>query len=105
MPLLRRRKLDSAVKNAYWLVVRDCLIDLFGVAAGDAAFLSSDFRTKLESAPKSARDDITYHEDPFLVAESLSRRPGLSTKVPPPNIDDPAILNAYESIMARHGLV
>jgi hypothetical protein len=104
MPLLRPRKLNSAVKDAYWLIVRDCLVDLFDVPQADALNLSTGRRSALEAAPKSARHDIIYHEEPFRVAESLSRRPGLSTKVPPPNIDDPAVLKAYESIMARHGL-
>lgn len=105
MPLLRRRKLDSALKDAYWLVVRDCLVELFEVPAPDAQGLVSRFRARLEAAPKSARHDVIYHEQPFNYAESLSHAPGLAKKSPPPSLDDPQTQRDYDALFARHGLV
>lgn len=105
MPLLRRRKLDKTAKDAYWLVVRDCLVDIFEVDAIEAQALSRGRRAALEGVPKSMRHDIVYHEDPLRVAENLSHKPGAATRVPPPDIDDPRTRKDFEAILARHGLI
>lgn len=104
MPLLRRRKLDKFAKDVYWLVVRDCLVDLFDVPAADAQNLSSGRRSFFENLPKGSRHDIIYHEEPFRVAEELALSTGLARKSPPPSLDDPQTKRAYDALFARHGL-
>jgi hypothetical protein len=105
MPLLRRRKLDRVVKDAYWAVVLDCLTDLFGVPAATATGLVNDRRAAVDLAPHRFGGDIFYHKEPFEVARDLAQSPSTSASRRDVSLDDPSEMAAYESILGRHGLL
>lgn len=104
MKLLRRRKLDRVVKDAYWDAVSECLVDLFGVPKQDAQDLSRDRRALVDLAPRHLRSDIFYHREPFDVASSLASSRLPTANRPSSTLVDPAIRGHYESILKRHGL-
>ena len=105
MPLLRRRKLDRVVKDAYWVVVLDCLTDLFGIPAATATGLVNDRRAAVDLTPHRLGGDIFYHKEPFEVALDLAQSPASLATTRHVSIDDPSALAAYESILGRHGLL
>jgi hypothetical protein len=105
MPLLRRRKLDRVVKDAYWAVVLDCLTDVFGVPAATAMGLVNDRRAAVDLAPQRLGGDIFYHKEPFEVARDLAQPPSILASRRDVSLDDPSATAAYESILGRHGLL
>jgi hypothetical protein len=105
MPLLRRRKLDRVVKDAYWAVVLDCLTDLFGVPASTATGLVNDRRAAVDLAPTRLGGDIFYHKEPFDAARDMAQSPSSLATTRDVSLDDPPTLAAYEAILGRHGLL
>jgi len=103
--LQRRRSLDTVVKDAFWDVVRDCLIDLFGVPTADASSLALDRRAGVDLAPAEVRSSIYYHREPFDVARDLADSRPLGHSAPGMTLGDPPVRASYELILDRHGLL
>ncbi len=64
--------LSLAAKDAFWQVVKDCLIDIHGLSPSEAQKRSRDLRAEIESPPQGLSSDIFYHAEPFDVACDLA---------------------------------
>ena len=106
MRLRRRRLVDAAVRDSYWAVVHDCLVDVFGLADPAAARACLDRRTAVDLAPSSLRSPIFYHREPFDVASAIAEAlPARPPTRPLPTLADPNVASAYGQILSRHGLM
>ena len=95
------KRLSLGTKDDFWAVVRDCLVDLFGVSSQVADSLSNDRRAAVEFVPKPLKSNVYYHREPFDVAADLAARTTTATS---PALSNPAVEAAYEAILTRHGL-
>ena len=98
------KRLSRGIKDAYWEVVLDCLVDLGGVPPLDARSLCNSRRASVEFVPRSLRSNIYYHREPFDVASDLARQHRGDANWHGPDPDDPQIAATYDGILARHGL-
>jgi len=60
--------MTSHEKNAYWLVVRECLIEFHQLSKTEAKRRVDFLRRSVESAEPQINIDIFYHNEPFDVA-------------------------------------
>ena len=83
----------AEVREAYWAVVADCLEELHGRTASDAADLVARFRGRIADAPIPGYiPDLIYHAEPFHLAEDLAGR----------SLDPVVLREQYERVLARH---
>ncbi len=59
---------DPRVKDAFWGVVRDCLVQIHKVPPADADQKTTDLRNRIERPPPGINPDMVYHDEPFDVA-------------------------------------
>jgi hypothetical protein len=97
-------KLTSTMKDAYWDVVHDCLVEIHQFSPPDARALCHDRRSALEFAPQDMRSNIYYHREPFDVACELARLGPAATTCQGPLLSDSGTMSQYEAILSRHGL-
>jgi hypothetical protein len=84
--------IDAKVKETFWDVVEECLIEIHGLSKPDAQTRSMDLRTRIESPPSGMSSDIFYHAEPFDVACDLAGRP----------LDLSQYRPQYDPIVGRH---
>ncbi len=60
--------MTSGEKDAYWLVVRECLIEFHHLSKNEAQRRVGFFRRSIESVEPEIKIDIFYHNEPFDVA-------------------------------------
>lgn len=60
--------IDPKVKDRFWDVVEDCLVEIHRFSKHDAHKKSLDLRARIESPPSGMASDIFYHTEPFDVA-------------------------------------
>jgi hypothetical protein len=87
-------KLDPKVKNSYWKVVQDCLVEILGFSRREANSMGKDLRRKIDEAPGEISKDLFYHNEPFDIACDLARR----------KIECSDCQEKYESILKRHSV-
>jgi hypothetical protein len=64
--------IDPQVRDTFWKVVLDCLIELHGLSAFDATQRSRDLRNRIETAPAGMSAETFYHAEPFDVSCDLA---------------------------------
>ncbi len=62
------RLIDPSSKDAFWLVVEDCLIRFHRFDPLGAIQRARSARLASESAPVGIAGDVIYHAEPFYVA-------------------------------------
>ena len=97
-------KLPATMKDAYWEVVHDCLVEFGGFSSVDAMRVATARRAAVEFAPPRLRSDIFYHQEPFDVAANLAESVRNPSAGAFPTLDDPQTNAAYATILRRHGL-
>ena len=60
--------INPAVKDAFWLVVEDCLIRCHRFDTLGAIQLARSARWAAETTPPGISGDVIYHSEPFYVA-------------------------------------
>ncbi len=60
--------MTSGEKDAYWLVVRECLVEFHHLPKNEAQRRVGFFRRSIESVEPEIKIDIFYHNEPFDVA-------------------------------------
>jgi hypothetical protein len=71
----------QSLKDAWWAVVADCLVEFHGYSRSYADAAAAKLRARIESPPPGLESDILYHDEPFDVASRLA---GASLEMPPP---------------------
>jgi hypothetical protein len=66
--------MTSDEKDAYWLVVRECLIEFHDLSKHEAQRRVGFFRRNIESVEPEIKSDIFYHNEPFDVAGYIAGR-------------------------------
>jgi hypothetical protein len=85
--------IDTTTKDAFWLVVQDCLSRFHGVPPNGARKLSADLRERIEHPPTGMSSDIFYHAEPFDVANDIVGKP----------LDLGDYQGVYDEIVSKHG--
>jgi hypothetical protein len=62
------RLIDPAAKDAFWMVVEDCLVRLHRIDTLGAIHKARVYRRAAEANPHGALGDVVYHAEPFFVA-------------------------------------
>jgi hypothetical protein len=89
--------LPAKLKKAYWQVVADCLVELYGVQPLEARRRVRDLRGRLEapaadSSEPPAWPDLFYHQEPLYVAAELAGQ----------EPHEAALDSRYQVILKRH---
>jgi hypothetical protein len=84
--------IDMQAKNAFWAVVRDCLVEIYGFTETDACQKSACMRQDLENAPPGVDSDLLYHAEPLDIASDIAGRAPDERKARRP----------YEKILKKH---
>jgi hypothetical protein len=79
-------------KNAFWTVIEDCLVEIFGLMRPDALFRSQKLRDVIEATPDRRHGAIFYHTEPLDVAHDIAGR----------QVDLSQVQEKYQAILARH---
>jgi len=61
--------------SAYWCVVEDTLVEVFGLPRSEAQAYVFEYQARLDALPPDVDQDIVYHDEPFNVASDLADRP------------------------------
>ncbi|MBB4635457.1 hypothetical protein [Longimicrobium terrae] len=86
------------LKNAFWAIVVDCLVQFHGMPRGEATSAADALRARvgvpLPVAGPAApwESDLFYHNEPLYVADDIAGR----------DADATAIEAEYEAIQDRH---
>ncbi len=87
------------MKNAWWEVVADCLVEFFGYSQKKADAAAARRRTDIENPPPGLESDLIYHDEPFNVASALA---GASREMRPPRDRYDAIYALRFGAAERH---
>ena len=79
-------------KKAFWAVVRDCLVEIYGLSRSSARTRSKRLRDVMERAPERHYGDIFYHAEPFDVACDVAGK----------SLDLSQYRARYDAILNRH---
>ena len=86
--------IGNKAKDAFWNVVEDTLVEIFGLPRHDAHQKSRDLRTRIE-LPLPGIDNLSeifYHNEPFYIACDIAEK-----ELDPVHFDP-----RYEAILKRH---
>ena len=85
--------INEKVKEAFWEVVEDCLVEFHGLKSEEAEQKSDRFREMIEECrPRGSGSDIFYHSEPFQVACDLMEA----------DLDLAKYRSEYDRILVRH---
>jgi hypothetical protein len=87
-------KLDLKVKDSFWRVVQDCLVEILGFSRREAISMGKHLRDEIDEEPEEISKDLFYHNEPFDIACDLARK----------KIECSACQEKYESILKRHSI-
>lgn len=90
--------LTPLLRNEFWQVVEDCLVEIHGRARTEAIVLSLDLRRTYESDPERYGADLIYHDEPFYVACDLA---GLH-EIPKQHLLLERMSDVHNAILSRH---
>jgi hypothetical protein len=79
-------------KNAFWNVVKDCLVEIYGLTPRDACVRSQKLRGSIEETPDRRYGSIFYHAEPLEVANDIAGK----------KIDLVKAQHKYQAILAKH---
>ena len=88
----------ESLKEAYWAIVGDCLVQFHRYAPAAAHRAVLDLRTGVDAShyadapPPGYRSELFYHAEPFYVASDIAGRP----------LDLSRHRGAYDSLLRRH---
>jgi hypothetical protein len=57
--------------RAYWRVVEDCLIELYGMSRTEAEVEIAELRARLKTLPQGMGSGFVYHQEPIHQAADL----------------------------------
>lgn len=81
------------VKDEFWEIVKDCLVEFHDLPLPKARDSSCDLRARIEFAPRGISTAIFYHSEPFDVACDIAGK----------QLDFMAFRDRYECLLKRHG--
>lgn len=79
-------------KDAFWAVVKDCLVEIYGLARSEALSRSKELRDAIERTPERRHGAIFYHTDPLDVAHDIAGK----------DVDLSKAQERYDAILERH---
>jgi hypothetical protein len=90
--------IDPAARDAFWLVVEDCLVQFHHATRPNASSKTQNLRTKIESSTTPLANELIYHDEPFYVACDIAGLHDIG--------EQDALLQqnqvAYQSILIAH---
>lgn len=66
--------IDKKAVDAFWHVVKECLVQFHGFSESDADKQSATLRMRIESPPTGMSSDMFYHAEPFDVACDIAEK-------------------------------
>ena len=61
----------SPDRRAYWRVVEDCLVELYGLSRSEAETEIVELRARLKTLPKGMGSGFIFHQEPIHQAADL----------------------------------
>lgn len=101
LPLGPVASVPAKLKDAYWRVVTDCLVEFHGLHQMEARRRVKELRARIESPPADPQmaalyspelADLFYNAEPFYVAEDITGQ----------QLDEEAHRLQYQAIRRRH---
>jgi len=84
--------IPEKAKDAFWAVVEDCLVEIFGLKKQDAHQKSIGLRTRVEVPQPGIFNEIFYHAEPFYVACDIAGK----------ELDVSSYQSQYDNLLSRH---